>query len=111
MNNIQLTGRLTSDPTFKTLPGDGGNHVVELRLAVRGLGKGARDAVDYIDVESYTMSEKGAETIAKGWLVAVSGRLQAQHWEKDDQKHNTFRVIADDVEFLAAPRGGSDEQE
>jgi single-stranded DNA-binding protein len=105
MNNYQLTGRLTTDPTYRDLPGDNSGHVVELRLAVRGLGKGARDAVDYIDVESYTMSEKGAETIAKGWLVAVSGRLEAQHWEKDGQKHNTFRVIAEDVEFLTASRG------
>ena len=31
------------------------------------------------------MTEKGAETIAKGWLVAINGRLQAQHWGVEGQ--------------------------
>ena len=109
MNNIQLTGRLAQEPAYRTLPGTDGKHVTELRLAVKGMGAGDRDAVGYIDVVSYTMTEKAAQTIGTGWLVAVAGRLEHQTWEKDGQKRGKHRVIASRVEFLAAPRNGDSE--
>jgi len=44
-----------------------------------------------------------------GWLVAVSGRLEHQTWEKDGVKRSKHRVVASRVEFLAAPRNGASE--
>ena len=109
MNSIQLTGRLAQDAVYRELPGSDGKHVTELRLAVNGMGSGGRDAVGYIDVVSYTMTEKAAQTIGKGWLVAVAGRVEHQTWEKDGQKRGKHRVTAGRVEFLTAPRNGDSE--
>jgi single-stranded DNA-binding protein len=109
MNSIQLTGRIAQEPAYRTLPGTDGKHVTELRLAVKGMGSSARDAVGYIDVVSYTMTDKAAQTIGTGWLVAVDGRVEHQTWEKDGQKRGKHRVVASRVEFLAAPRNGNSE--
>ena len=107
MNSTQLTARIAQQPAYRELPGTDGKHVTELRLAVKGMGSGHRDAVGYIDVVSYTMTEKAAQTIDTGWLVAVSGRLEHQTWEKDGQKRSKHRIVAGRVEFLAAPRNGA----
>ena len=88
MNSTQLTARVAQEPVYRELPGPDGKHVTELRLAVKGMGSGERDAVGYIDVVSYTMTEKAAQTIGTGWLVAVSGRLEHQTWEKDGVKRS-----------------------
>ena len=42
--------------------------------------------------------------LAKGWLVAVAGRLAYRAWESDDgSKRHDYEVVGN-VEFLAAPR-------
>jgi single-strand DNA-binding protein len=109
VNSIQLTARLAQHPVYRELPGTDGKHVTELRLAVKGMGSGDRDAVGYVDVVSYTMTEKAAQTIDTGWLVAVAGRLEHQTWEKDGVKRGKHRIVASRVEFLAAPRNGDGE--
>jgi single-strand DNA-binding protein len=105
VNNIQLTGRLVADPAGKELPDSG--YVCEMRIAVDGMGRGARDETGYIDVHSYGESGKAAaRVLTKGWLVAVAGRLQHDTWQQDGQKRSKHLVVGH-VEFLAAPRNGS----
>ena len=87
------------------LPDSG--YVCEMRLAVDGMGRGGRDQAGYVDVHSFGESAKAAaRVLSKGWLVAVSGRLQHEVYEKDGQKRSAYRVIGH-VEFLAAPRNGA----
>jgi single-strand DNA-binding protein len=105
VNNIQLTGRLVANPAGKQLPDS--SYVCEIRIAVDGMGRGARDETGYIDVHSYGESGKAAaRVLTKGWLVAVSGHLQHEVYEKDGQKRSAYRVIGH-VEFLTAPRNGA----
>ena len=107
MNNIQLAGRLVADPAGKELPDSG--YVCEMRIAVDGMGRGSRDQAGYVDVHSFGESGKAAaRVLSKGWLVAISGRLQHEVYEKDGQKRSAYRVIGH-VEFLAAPRNGADD--
>ena len=105
MNTIQLTGRLVADPTFKQL--DDNKHVTELRLAVEGMGRGGRNEAGYINVASWDMTQRAADTLGKGWLVAVEGRLQHDIYEKDGAKRSAYSVIGH-VDFLARPRNSSD---
>jgi single stranded DNA-binding protein len=109
MNNVQFIGRLTQDPVYRELPGSNGGHVTDLRLAVQGMGAGSRDAVGFIDAVSYTMTEKAARTVGKGWLVAVAGRLEHETWERDGVKRSKHRVVTSRVEFLAAPHSADSE--
>jgi single-strand DNA-binding protein len=100
INKLICTGRLTKDPELKTLPS--GTNVCELRLAVDGMGR-ARE-VGYINVSVFGNSaEAAAKYLAKGWLVAVDGRLEYGEWDSEGAKRHDYSVVGN-VEFLTAPR-------
>ena len=101
MNSVNLTGRLTRDPELRELPED--RTLCELRLAVDGLGRG-RD-VGFIDVAVFGKpGEAAARVLAKGWLVAVYGRLVYREWSAADGSKRSAHSIVGNVEFLAAPQ-------
>ncbi len=103
-NRIICTGRLTKDPELKELPN--GTSVCELRLAVDGMGRG-REA-GYINVSVYGNGGQAAAThLAKGWLVAVDGRLEYGEWETENGRRHDYSVVGN-VEFLAAPRSAGE---
>ena len=108
MNHITAIGRLTQDPELKSL--SSGN-VCKLRIAVDGMGRGGRDEVGYINVSAFGAGgEAAANTLKKGWLVAVDGRLEWSEWEaKDGTRRHDYEIVGN-VEFLAAPRSETDNQ-
>jgi single-strand DNA-binding protein len=100
MNSITITGRLTKDPDVRQL--ESGTTVCQLRLAVDGLGR--NNEVGYIDVASFGNGAKAAgETLTKGWLVGVTGRLEHRTYDSDGQTRHVYQVVGH-VDFLAAPR-------
>jgi single-strand DNA-binding protein len=105
VNRFTCTGRLTRDPELRALPS--GSSVCELRLAVDGMGRGRE--VGYVNVNVYGGGgEAAAEHLAKGWLVAVDGRLEYGEWETEEGKRHAYCVVGN-VEFLAAPRHKDEE--
>jgi single-strand DNA-binding protein len=102
MNSVNITGRLTQDPELRALPS--GESVCKLRLAVEGMSAGGETG--YVNVAAFGKpGEAAARVLAKGWLVAVVGRLSYRAWEADDgAKRHDYEVVGN-VEFLAAPRG------
>ena len=107
MNHITAIGRLTQDPELKSL--SNGN-VCKLRIAVDGMGRGGRDEVGYINVSAFGAGgEAAANTLKKGWLVAVDGRLEWSEWEaKDGTRRHDYEIVGD-VTFLTAPQGTSEQ--
>ncbi len=100
VNKIICTGRLTKDPELRTISDD--MKVCQLRLAVDGMGRGRE--VGYINVSVFGKAgEAAAEYLAKGWLVAVDGRVEYGEWETDGTKRHDYTVVGN-VEFLTAPR-------
>ncbi|MGH2864292.1 MAG: single-stranded DNA-binding protein [Solirubrobacteraceae bacterium] len=101
MNSINITGRLTTDPELRSLPS--AENVCKLRLAVDGLAPNRETG--YVNVSCFGKpGEAAARVLAKGWLVAVSGRLAYHAWESEDgTKRHDYEVIGN-VEFLTAPR-------
>ena len=101
MNSVNITGRLTTDPELRALPS--GEAACKLRLAVEGLAP-ARET-GYLNVSCFgSGGQAAARVLAKGWLVAVAGRLAYRAWETDDgSKRHDYEVVGN-VEFLAAPR-------
>ena len=102
MNRIQLTGRLAQEP--REGEGKSGKAICELRLAVprpRARGGHERGAV-FVDVTCFeALAQVCARHLAKGRLVAVSGRLEQRQWEgADGQRRQRHYVVADEVEFL-----------
>jgi len=73
INKYLCTGRLTKDPELRKVSEE--LSVCQLRLAVDGMGR-VRE-VGYINVSVFGKAgEAAAEYLAKGWLVAVDGRLE-----------------------------------
>jgi single-strand DNA-binding protein len=101
INKYICTGRLTKDPELRAISED--SKVCQLRLAVDGMGRGRE--VGYINVSVFGASAEAAATyLAKGWLVAVDGRLEYGQWETDGgEKRHDYSVVGN-VEFLTAPR-------
>ena len=67
------------------------------------MGRGRE--VGFINVSVFGKAgEAAAEYLAKGWLVAVDGRLELGQWETDGgEKRHDYKVVGN-VEFLTAPR-------
>ena len=100
INKYICTGRLTKDPVLRAISEE--MKVCELRLAVDGMGRGRE--VGYINVSVFGKAgEAAAEYLAKGWLVAVDGRLEYGEWESDGAKRHDYTVVGN-VEFLTAPK-------
>jgi single-strand DNA-binding protein len=105
---IQLTGRLVRDPDLRNL--ENGSSVCVLRLAVDGMGRGGPDQAGFVNVASFGKpGQAAADTLTKGWLVAVTGRLQHETWQTPEESSRESYGIIGHVEFLAAPKHGEND--
>ena len=101
LNKVVLIGRLTKDPELRYTAS--GIAVARFTLAVdRGFKnqQGEKQA-DFIPITVWRgAAESCAKYLSKGRLVAVVGRIQTGHYEKDGQRVYTTDVVADEVRFL-----------
>jgi len=107
LNKVLLIGNLTRDPEVRYLPS--GKAVTEIRLAINNKFKLAsgeeREEVCFVNVVVWgKQAEACGQYLSKGSSLLVEGRLQYDEWEKDGQKHNRLRVVADRTQFMGAPK-------
>jgi len=112
LNKVLLMGNLTRDPEVRYTPK--GTAVAELGIAVNRIYSGEngekREEVTFVDVTVWgRTAENVGEYLKKGRPVFIEGRLQLDSWEdkQSGQKRNKLKVVADNVQFLGSPRGGS----
>lgn len=109
LNKVMLIGNLTKDPEVRFTPG--GKAVGDLRMAVNRRYKTAegemKDETCFVSVVVWgKQAEACQEYLGKGSSLFVEGRLQYEEWEKDSQKFNRLRVVAERIQFLGSARGG-----
>ena len=101
MNKAILIGRLTRDPELRTASND--ISVTSFTIAVdRNFNnqQGEKET-DFIPVVAWRkLADTCAKYLAKGRLVAVSGRMQVRSYEGKDGKRYITEVVADEVQFL-----------
>ena len=101
MNKAILIGRLTRDPELRTT--SNGISVTSFTIAVdRNFNnqQGEKET-DFIPVVAWRkLADTCAKYLAKGRLVAVSGRMQVRSYEGKDGKRYVTEVVADEVQFL-----------
>jgi single-strand DNA-binding protein len=110
MNQISLIGRLTADPETHA----GENHeMATFRLAVQRRSAADDAGAVFIEVKTFDgLAKTVADYLAKGRKVAVSGRLEQAEWTtKEGDYRSKHQVIADQVEFLDAPKTADAEAE
>lgn len=108
MNNCVLIGRLCAAPEMRVL--QNGTATTRFTLAVdRALSKDKKQeaeakggtTADFIPVTVWgKQAENCANYLAKGRMVAVSGRITTGSYEKDGRTVYTTEVTAERVQFL-----------
>ena len=105
INNVVLTGRLTRDPELKKA---NDMSVCSFILAVDRNYKntdGEREA-DFIPIVAWhRLAEICADNLAKGSLIAVTGRIRTTNWEDEaGNKRRSIEVVVKEVIFLEKKR-------
>lgn len=107
MNVAALTGRLTSDPELRKTPN--GVSVARFTIAVdrNYTPKGEEKKVDFLDCIAWRNdAEFICNYFVKGQMIAVSGEIQTDSYEKDGIKRKKWEIKVDNVSFC----GGKNEQ-
>lgn len=107
MNKVMLIGNLTKDPEIRYLTS--GTAVTTFTIAVTRnftSQQGDRQA-DFLPIVVWkNLAETCAKYLAKGRMVAVSGRIQTRSYDgKDGQKRYVTEIVADEVQFLGSSSG------
>ena len=108
MNRICLIGRLVADPQLRY--SSSGTAVTTFRIAVDRpfSGQGGERETDFIDIVTWRkLAEVVANSLTKGRLVGVDGRLQIREYEHQGQRRRVAEVVADTVQFLDRPKDES----
>lgn len=108
---VTIAGRLGKDPELKFSPN--GTAVAKFSVVTAGRRK---DGDQWVDVDTTwwnvtafkRLAENVAESLTKGALVIVVGRLKQRSWETPDgEKRSTMELVADhvgpDLTWDAAP--------
>lgn len=114
INTVVISGNLTRDPEFRSLPN--GTPVCELGVAVNERIKDETgnwtDRPNYFDVTVWGgMGEWAARSLTKGAGVTVEGRLRYESWEKEGQKRSKVKIVANSLvprDGSSAPSGGNE---
>jgi single-strand DNA-binding protein len=107
MNNCILTGNLGADP--ESLYTTEGTHIVNFPLAFRS----GKDKTSWIRVTCFGKQADSAEAyLHKGARIGVSGHLDQDKWTGTDGEHkSTFKLIANQVEFIKTNKSNPHEEE
>ena len=113
MNRVLEIGYLANDPELQYV-GGGQTAKCSFRLGVSrrfANQQGIREA-DFFPVVVWRKSaENAARCLKKGSRVAVMGSLQTRSWDATDgTRRYITEIIADEIEFLSAPKEGEQEQ-
>lgn len=113
--HVTVEGRVVNDPDLRFSPS--GTAVSNFRIVSSSRKK--NDAGEWVDDKTLwlgvtcfkKLAENVVESLRKGDLVVVSGRLQTDEWEKDGQKQSATALVADSVaaslQFRTIPHGES----
>ncbi len=111
INRVLLGGNLTRVPQVRFLANE--RAVANFGLAINRRFKGSdgqmKDEVTFVDIEAWgRTAELVGQYLTKGRACFVEGYLKLDSWEKDGQKHQKLKVVADNVQFLdSGNRGGA----
>lgn len=109
LNKAFLIGNLTRDPELRYTPS--GLAVTSFTVAANRSyttpSGEKKDTTTFMKVVVWgKRAEVCGEYLNKGSLVFVEGRIQNRSWQaQDGTKRTTVEIVANNVQFLGAPRG------
>lgn len=115
LNKATIQGKLGRDPELRVTPS--GVPVCKFAIAVSTKYKdakgGKQEIVYWANIVAWrNLAEICAKYLVKGQEVIIEGKLTANNWEKDGQKHYGTDITADAMHFCGpAPAAKSDDEE
>lgn len=110
VNKVFLLGNVGRDPELRYT--GSGKAVANFTLATseRGRGEGGESQTEWHRIVVWDrLAEQCSNFVSKGRQVFIEGRLQTRTWEdRNNQKRQTTEIVAYQVVFLGAGRGGSE---
>ena len=102
MNYSFVTGNLGDDP--KSFFSPDGAQIVTFDLAF----KSGKEKTSWIRVTCFNkLAELAVKYLHKGARIGVVGRLDQSKWTtEDNQQRSSFRLIANQIEFIKTDRRG-----
>lgn len=109
MNKVFIVGRLTRDPEHRTTP----NGISVTTFSVAVTRRTNREESDFLNVVAWRgLAESCAKYLVKGQQAAVCGELRTRSYDaKDGSRRYVTEILAEDVEFLAKPKGAERREE
>ena len=111
LNMVILIGRLTRDPELRYTPN--GHPVASFTVAVDRpfRGQNGEKQTDFIDVVTWRkIAEQVTQSLGKGRMVAVEGRLQIRSYDdRNGVRRKASEIVANLVKFLDGPKQAVDE--
>lgn len=102
---VHMEGRLAADPELRFAAS--GTAVARMRVGANSRkrledGSWADDKTCWLDVTAFRrLAEGAAETLRKGDLVVLTGKLQTDEWEQEGQKRSKIVCIAESIGKVA----------
>lgn len=108
MNQVQLVGRLTKDPSVRYT--DGGNSIARFTVACdRRFKKEGQPDADFISCTAFGKTAEFVEKyFNKGQRIGLTGRIQTGSYDDSDgKKVYTTDVVVESVEFVESKGSSS----
>jgi single-strand DNA-binding protein len=110
INRVIVSGNLTREPELRQA---GSSVVLQFGIAVNDRKRNAQtdqweDVPNFFDVLVWgARGESLSRILRKGMKVCVAGRLRWSQWQaQDGSNRSKVEIVADDVDFMSAPREG-----
>lgn len=112
-NKVILVGNLTRDPELRYT--SNGKAITKIGLAVNRTWTSEtgekKEEVTFVDVDVFgRTAENVGQYMRKGSPILIEGRLRLDQWDdkQTGQKRSKLGVVAETVQFLGSPRGGTE---
>lgn len=108
VNSVIIEGNLCRDVETKTTAS--GAFIASLSVAYNDSYKKGNEYVKqsyFFDVTAFNDAARGCETLPKGTLVHIEGKLVQDRWEKDGKTQSRVKIIAFKVEPMAGHGKGN----
>ena len=111
LNNVIIVGRLTKD--VEVIESENGTKRSYITLAVNRSFKNADGEVetDFINVILWNnLAENVCEYCKKGDVIGIKGRIEVNHYVKDDETKYVTEVVAERLTFLSSKKSLEEEK-
>ena len=111
MNNVILKGRLVADPELRMTQSN--ISVVSFKIAVDKYVKEGEKQADFIECNAWRgTAEFISKYFTKGQEILIRGAIHNKEWtDKNNVKHYTYEVTADNAEFCGSKAGNVQPQQ